>query len=174
MKKQVWLITGTSSGIGKVLVEELLNAEQLVVATARNPFALTFSAEPKQLLTIGLDINLPEQIQQVVPQVLSVFGRIDVLVNNAGYGLEGAVEELTMEQIRHQLETNFFGLVDLTRQVIPVMRKQKSGYIVNVSSLAGLRGFKGLSIYNASKFAVEGFSEAISQELEPFGIRVSV
>jgi NAD(P)-dependent dehydrogenase (short-subunit alcohol dehydrogenase family) len=172
---KVWLVTGTSTGIGRAIVERLGQQQQLVVATARTLANIAdYPARlGNQVLCLAQDVNNAADNQRVVEQTLQTFGRIDVLVNNAGYGLEGATEELTMEQIRAQMETNVFGLIDMTKQVLPHMRQQQSGFIVNVASIAGLRGYNGLGIYNASKFAVVGFSEALRQEVRPFGIRVA-
>jgi len=173
---KVWFITGCSTGIGRELAFAVLRSGQKVVVTARNTDTLSaFSEEfPKQVLALQLDMQNPEQIVRASEQALQHFGRVDVLVNNAGYGLWGMAEELNMEQVRHQMETNFFGLVHLTQCFLPHFRTQKSGYIINFSSLAGLRGFFGLSAYNASKFAVEGYSEALAQEMKPFGVKVSI
>jgi NAD(P)-dependent dehydrogenase (short-subunit alcohol dehydrogenase family) len=176
---KVWLITGCSTGIGLVLAQEVLNSspEAKVIATARNPEKLSGLLRPQapeQLMLVRLDVNRKEDILQTVEAGIQRWGVIDVLVNNAGYGLEGALEELTEEEIRLQMETNFFGLVSLTQACLPYMRAQKSGYIVNIASVAGLRGFRGMSMYCASKFAVVGLSESLAQELAPYGIRVSV
>lgn len=174
--QRVWLISGCSTGIGRVLAEEALNADQLVVATARKPETIAdLSARfGKNVLTLKLDVNEAADIKAVLNAAQVRFGRIDVLVNNAGYGLEGAIEETPLGHARAQFDTNFFGLLALTQAVLPGMRAQGSGYIVNVASIAGLRGFGGLGLYCASKFAVVGLSEALAQEVKGFGIRVSV
>ena len=173
---QVWFITGCSTGIGRVLAEELLNAGHQVVATARRPDTLADLAARygKQVLTLKLDVNETSDIKAAINATQVRFGRIDVLVNNAGYGLEGAIEETPLTQARAQFDTNFFGLLAVTQTVLPLMRSQGSGYIINIASVAGLRGFGGLGLYCASKFAVVGLSEALAQEVKPFGIRVSV
>lgn len=172
---KVWIVTGTSTGIGRVLTETLAEQGNSVVATARNTEKIADYTERfgELVLPLKQDVNQSADNQRVVADAMAHFGRIDVLVNNAGYGLEGPLEELTMEQVRQQMETNFFGLVEMSKRCIPHMRQQGSGCIFNISSIAGMRGFNGLSIYNASKFAVSGFSEAIRQELKPFGVRVS-
>src|SRR5918996_5373424 len=126
------------------------------------------------LQVIQLDVNDDTSIRNSIERVISEKQRIDLLVNNAGYGLVGAFEDLSVEEIKSQFETNFFGVIRLTQQVLPIMRKQKSGTIVNVSSGAGLIGFPGMSAYVSSKFALEGLSESMSYELEPFGIRVVI
>lgn len=174
--KPVWFITGCSTGIGRTIAQEALAAGHLVVATARNPQQLADLAaqHPKTCLTLPLDVTDGTAITKAVSEAERHFGRIDVLVNNAGYGLEGVTEELTLEQMRHQMEVNFFGLVAATKAVLPGMRGRKQGYIVNVSSIAGLRGAKGLPLYSASKFAVVGYSESLALEVKPFNIYVSI
>jgi NAD(P)-dependent dehydrogenase (short-subunit alcohol dehydrogenase family) len=171
---RVWLITGANSGFGSCFVDYLLKNGEKVAAAVRRLDSLDALSEHSRLLKVRLDLQVPSSIGSAVQLVLKQWGRIDVLVNNAGYGLAGALEELTVQQIRDQMETNFMGLVLLTQAVIPAMRQQACGYIVNVASIAGLRGFRGMSLYCASKFAVVGLSEALAQELSPFGIRVSI
>ncbi|MCB9232193.1 MAG: SDR family NAD(P)-dependent oxidoreductase [Bacteroidia bacterium] len=173
---KVWLITGSNRGIGRAIAEEALENGDQVALGARDASSLAdlIAKFPKQTLALNLDMDNPDQIEKAVPAVMERFGRLDILINNAGFGLQGMIEEVSMEQVRKQMETNFFGLVHLTRATLPVMRKQKRGYIVNVSSIAGLRGTASLGMYNASKFAVNGFSEALRQEVAPFGIRVSI
>jgi len=170
-----WLITGCSTGIGRVIAQRALEAGETVVVTARSLDKLEdFRAYPNARL-LQLDVNQPAQIEALKETLARLVPEgIDVLINNAGYGLTGAVEEVTMDQVRAQMETNFFGLVQVTQQVLPGMRTRRRGYIVNISSVAGLRGFRGVGIYNASKFAVTGLTEALAQEMAPFGVRVSV
>jgi NAD(P)-dependent dehydrogenase (short-subunit alcohol dehydrogenase family) len=170
-----WFITGCSSGIGLAMATRALQHGHNVVATARRPEALQHLEDEfgRRLLRVRHDVDVPANNEAAVQAAQDRFGAVDVLVNNAGYGLEGAVEELTMEQIRSQMETNVFALIHLTKLCIPQMRERGSGMVVNVASIAGLRGYNGLSIYNASKFAVVGFSEALRQELRPFGIKVA-
>lgn len=172
MKKQVWLITGCSKGIGLAIAKQAYEAGHQVIATARRIEDLTYLPENEHVLKCKLDVTKLGEIEAVAQSAINRYGKIDVLVNNAGYGLEGAFEELEREAIFAQFETNFFGLLDMTRAVLPYMRNQNSGYIFNISSIAGMRGIAGMSIYNASKFAVTGFSEALANELEPFGIQV--
>lgn len=173
---QVWFITGCSRGIGRAIAEAALEAGHQVTATARDPKSLgeMVAAYPENCLGVALDVNNPGQIRDAIGKTNDRFGRIDVLINNAGYGLQGTVEELEAAKIRQQMDTNFFGLVDVTQAVLPTMRNQGNGYIVNVSSIAGMRGMAGFGMYNASKFAVNGMSEALAQEVKPFGIKVSV
>lgn len=176
MKAQVWLITGASSGLGKAISEAALAKGHQVTATARNPEKLVFSASDTrgQLLTAQLDVTDPASVQQAVALALQQFGRIDVLVNNAGYGLFGAVEELDMEEIRRQFDTNFFGVYTVLQAVLPHMRKARSGHVFNVSSIGGFDATAGMSAYCASKFALEGLSEALAKEVQHLGIRVTI
>jgi short-subunit dehydrogenase len=173
---KVWLVTGCSSGFGKELVKALLKTKARVVATARNPDILVkeFKADMEQLLILKLDITKADERKHVVAESIKHFGRIDVLVNNAGYGIVGALEESGETESREMFETNFFGLVFLTQEVLPHMRKQKYGHILNMSSIAGFDPSAGFSIYNASKFAVEGLSEALQLESAHLGIKVNI
>ncbi|HEY9619831.1 MAG TPA: oxidoreductase [Crinalium sp.] len=173
---RVWLITGSSTGLGRALAEAVLAEGDRVIVTARNPDKIQDLAQqyPQTAKAVCLDVTDPVTIQTAVQNGLEAFGRIDVLVNNAGYGLMGAIEEVSDQQIRDQFETNFFGLLNVTRAVIPIFRKQNSGHIVNISSIAGRLTSPVLGLYCASKFAVEGLSETLAQELEPFGIHVTI
>ncbi len=172
---KTWFVTGAARGIGAEIVKAALDAGDRVVATARNPRNLeqTFRGESDRVLVLPLDVTKSDEIGAAVNAALSKFSTIDVLVNNAGYGQLGVFEETTPEQIRAQFETNVFGLMAVTRTVVPIMRRRGRGRIFNISSVAGLRGILGASAYNASKFAVEGFSQAIAQELSPFGVYVT-
>lgn len=169
-----WFVTGSSTGLGRALVEVLLEKGFRVSATARKPASLDDLKKKYggQLLCPELDVTRPEQVRMAVQQTLDQFGRIDVAVNNAGYGLIGAVEEVTDAEIRRQFETNFFGALDVTRAILPHFRKQRSGHFVNISSIGGFRAIAGAAIYNATKFALEGLSEALAKEVAPLGIRV--
>lgn len=170
----VWLITGCSTGFGRELVRAVVTHGHRVVATARNPASLDeFAADPA-ILTAALDVTRPPDIADAVRAAESRFGRIDVLVNNAGYGYLSAVEEGEDDEVRAMFEANFFGLVNVTKAVLPGMRARRSGHIVNISSMGGLIGFAGIGYYNATKFAVEGLSEALAKECAPLGIRVTV
>lgn len=172
--KKIWFITGASRGIGAEIVKKSLNAGDKVVATARDSDKLisSFGKSPN-LLPLTLDVTKEEQIHFAVDAAIKQFGRIDILVNNAGYGHLGVFEESTSEEVRAEFDTNVFGLMDVTRAVIPFMREQRQGHILNISSIAGLRGNFGGALYNSSKFAVEGFSQSIAEELAPFGIHVT-
>jgi len=176
MVKKVWLITGASTGFGRELAEQLLAAGERVIATARRPEQLADLAEAHRetALVVVLDVNDAESVEAAVGAALGRFGRVDVLINNAGYGLAGAVEEATEEEFMPVFETNVFGLIRLTRVLLPQFRKQRSGTIVNLSSIGGLIGSPGWAYYNATKFAVNGFSEGLAAELAPLGIHVMV
>jgi NAD(P)-dependent dehydrogenase (short-subunit alcohol dehydrogenase family) len=173
---KVWLITGCSTGFGRALAEAVLEKGDFLLATAREPAQLRALIDhyPKTAFGERLDVTLSQEIQAAVDAAIKTFGRIDVLVNNAGYGLIGALEEVSDADIRQQFETNFFGAVHLIRTVLPLMRQQGSGHIVNMSSTAGFVGFGGSSIYCATKFALEGISEALAKEVESFGIKVTL
>lgn len=171
--KKVWLVTGSSTGLGRALVKELINQGYPVAATARDIKQITdLTADQKQAIALTLDVTEKDQVRAAVEQTLSTFGRIDVLVNNAGYGYFGAIEESDEEQVRKMFETNFWGLSDLTREVLPTLRKQRSGHIVNVSSIGGLTTFPAFGYYHATKFAVEGLSQSLAKEVQPLGINV--
>ena len=172
---KIWFITGSSTGFGRELAEQLLALGAGVVATARKPEQLAALQEKygRQVLTLALDVTQPEQIDAAVEAALAQFGRIDVLVNNAGYGVVGALEEVVEEEYRPMFETNVFGLIRMTQAVLPGMRAQRSGHILNVSSIGGLIATPGLAYYNASKFAVEAISEALAGEVAPLGIQVT-
>ncbi len=178
INKKVWFITGCSSGFGNVLAQTLLKEGEMVVATARNISALkeleNYANDPLQLLILPLDLTKNDQIHAATSKAVTHFGRIDVLVNNAGYGAIGALEEISESEIRRVFETNVFGLFEMTRAVLPIMREQKSGHILNLSSVAGAAAIGGASIYAATKFAVEGQSEGLAQEVAPHGIKVTL
>jgi NAD(P)-dependent dehydrogenase (short-subunit alcohol dehydrogenase family) len=174
---QVWFITGAGRGIGAHTVKAALQAGHRVVATARSLEQLRSAhadAPQERLALAALDLTSPAQIDAAVEVALERFGRIDVLVNNAGYGLLGNFEEVQEEAIERQFATNVFGLMHVMRAVLPVMRRQRSGRVFNLSSIGGMIGFQGASVYCASKFAVEGLSASIAMEVERFGITVTL
>jgi NAD(P)-dependent dehydrogenase (short-subunit alcohol dehydrogenase family) len=173
---KTWFVTGATRGIGAEIVKASLNAGDRVVATGRDPRRIEqiLRSGSDRLLALSVDVTKEDQITAAVDATVKQFGNLDVLVNNAGFGQLGVFEETTREQIRAQYETNVFGLMAVTRAVLPIMRKQRRGRIFNISSVAGLRGVFGGSIYNSSKFAVEGFSQSIAEELKPFGVYVTV
>ena len=166
-----WFVTGASRGFGALIVEKALAKGDRVVATARNPKAIAdrFGEKPN-LLAIALDVTDEAQAHQAAKEAVARFGRIDVLVNNAGYGLLGAVEEASAAEIEALYRTNVFGLLSVTRAVLPHMRRQRSGRILNFSSVGGYRSGPGFGVYCSTKFAVEGLTEALAEELKPLGI----
>lgn len=172
----VWFITGCSTGFGRELAKEVLAKGYKAVVTARKPeqVADIVAAYPDTAISLALDVTVPAQISAAVEATLQRFGRIDVLVNNAGIGYFGAIEESEEEEIRRMFEINFFGLAHMTNAVLPVMRKQRSGHILNVASIGGLRSFPAVGFYNATKYAVDGLSEALYKEVAPLGIKVTV
>jgi len=172
---KVWFITGSSRGLGRSLTQAVLAKGDQVAATARNPQQLNELVEkyPGQILPIALDVTDQAQITAAIAQTIQQFGRIDVLVNNAGFGIAGATEALTTEQVRSQLETNLYAPIEITRQVLPYMRKQRSGRILQISSTGGRVGGVGISIYQTAKFGLSGFPETLSKEVQPLGIRVT-
>jgi len=173
---KIWFVTGATRGIGAEIVRAALHQGDSVVATGRDPARIreTFAAEGDRVLALALDVTDPAAIQAAVEAATKKFGRIDVLVNNAGYGHLGLFEETAAGDAERQFATNVFGLFNVTRAVLPVMRRQRAGHIFNLSSVAGIRGGLGGSLYCASKFAIEGFSESLAQEVAPFGIHVTV
>ncbi|MCV7253659.1 SDR family NAD(P)-dependent oxidoreductase [Mycobacterium hackensackense] len=171
----VWFITGASRGFGLAIASAALGRGDSVVATARNLQALAevLPAGDERLLTVELDVHRPEQIATAVDAAVAAFGRIDALVNNAGRGLVGAVEETSDAEARAVFDVNVFGLLAVTRAVLPQMRAQGSGLVINVSSVGGFVAWPGWGVYCATKFAVEGLSDAMKHELEPLGIKVT-
>jgi NAD(P)-dependent dehydrogenase (short-subunit alcohol dehydrogenase family) len=171
MAPQIFFITGTSTGFGYHYVEKCLKEGDKVIATARNSSKLSFpSATPENLLTLDCDVTKQASIDAAFEKSLSHFGRIDVVVNNAGYGLSGEFESLSESQIRTQMEVNFFGLLNVTRKALEIMREKNSppgGRIQQITSIGGQRGVPTFSVYCASKWAVEGFTESLQQELKP-------
>ncbi|NCD68673.1 oxidoreductase [Mucilaginibacter agri] len=172
---KIWFITGSSRGLGRSLTEAALAAGDKVAATARTPEQLNDLVEkyPDQILPLQLDVTQYKDVYDTVAKVVAHFGRIDVLVNNAGFGIVGAAEAFTEEQVRSQLETNLYAPIEITRAVLPYMRKQRSGRILQISSIGGRVGNPGVSIYQAAKFGLSGFSEALAKEVAPLGILVT-
>ena len=172
---RVWFITGSSTGFGRILAELLLKRGERVAVTARNPDQIQdlVAGYKDTGLALALDVTKPEQIAAAVAGAEKFFGRIDVLVNNAGYGYLASVEEGEEEEVRSMFETNFFGLAALTKAVLPGMRARRTGHIVNISSIGGLVANPGVGYYAATKFALEALSEALAKEVEPLGIRVT-
>ena len=172
---RTWLVTGASRGLGAAFAEAALNAGDCVVGTSRKAESVSEALGTREkLLAASLDVTRAGDAALVVNAALKRFGRIDVLVNNAGYGIIGALEECSAEETLAQYQTNVFGLIEVTRAVLPAMRAQKSGHIFNISSVGGFHADAGISAYCATKFAVEGLSEALAAELAPLGIKVTI
>lgn len=176
MKTKVWLITGSSKGFGKIWAETALKRGDKVVATARNSDSLTelVNQYGDSVFPIQLDVNSREACFEAVEKVVAKFGTIDILINNAGYGHFGFVEEISEVDARAQIETNVFGSLWMIQAVLPVMRKQQQGHIMQVSSIGGVMAYPSLSIYNASKWAMEGICESLNQEVSQFGIKTTL
>jgi NAD(P)-dependent dehydrogenase (short-subunit alcohol dehydrogenase family) len=170
--KPVWLITGCSIGFGHALAAHVLACGYRTVVTARDPDKMKDFAAAGEALVLKLDVTDPVEVEAAVKATEDTFGRIDVLVNNAGIGYFAAVEESEEAEVRKMFEVNVFGLGHMIHAVLPGMRKRRKGFIVNFSSIGGLRSFPSVGYYNATKFAVEGLSEALWQEVEPLGIKV--
>ena len=172
---RVWMITGAARGIGLRIVEAALAAGDSVVATSRDAASLRERfAGNAAVLAVALDVTDEKQAATAVAAALERFGRIDVLVNNAGFGLLGAVEEASADEVRRLYETNVFGLLNVTRAALPAMRERRQGHVINISSVGGLRSGPGFGVYCSTKFAVEGLSEALHAELAPLGVHVTV
>ncbi|MCL9802283.1 oxidoreductase [Pseudomonas sp. AKS31] len=172
---RTWFITGASRGFGILIAEQALRAGDAVIATARNPQDITDRlGEQPNLLAVRLDVTREEQAHQAVAEGIKRFGRIDVLINNAGFGVLGAVEETSASETERLFATNVFGLLNVTRAVLPHMRAQRSGRVINISSIGGYQAYMGWGVYGSTKFAVEGITEALHQELAPLGIQATV
>ncbi len=173
---KVWFITGCSTGFGRALANEVLSLGHNVVVTARKTSDVEdiVAQYPETAFAVQLDVTKTEEIATSVAAALEKFGRIDVLVNNAGIGYFGAIEESEDEEVRRMFEINFFGLGNMTNAVLPTMRKQRSGHIINIASIGGLVSFPGIGYYNATKYAVDGLSEGLSKEVAHLGIKVTV
>jgi NAD(P)-dependent dehydrogenase (short-subunit alcohol dehydrogenase family) len=174
--QKTWFITGASRGFGREIAQAALHAGARVVATARQLASLSSALGPDgdQLLSLDLDVSDASQARAAVVKAVERFGGIDVLVNNAGYGHLGFFEETTNEDAQAQFATNLFGVFNVTRAVLPIMRSARQGRIFNISSIAGVRGIEFAALYCASKFALEGFSESLSRDVAPFGIFVTI
>lgn len=174
-EKKVWFITGVSSGLGKQLAKEVIAQGEIVVGTFRKQEQVEkFNNEsPGNSFGVLIDVSSTEMIVEGIKTVIDKFGKIDVVVNNAGYGVMGSIEEVSDEEVRRQFEVNVFGVLTTLREVLPHMRKQRSGHIINITSIAGRIGSQGLGIYNGSKFALEGIGEALAAELKPLNIKVT-
>jgi NAD(P)-dependent dehydrogenase (short-subunit alcohol dehydrogenase family) len=173
--KRVWFITGASRGLGALIAQAALADGNAVVAAGRNVAAIAERlGDSPALLPVALDVTDEAQARAAVEAALAKFGRIDVLVNNAGFGLLAAVEESRDADVRRMYDTNVFGLLNVTRAVLPVMRRQRAGHVINISSIGGYRAAVGFGVYSSTKFAVEGITEALHAELKPLGIHATV
>jgi NAD(P)-dependent dehydrogenase (short-subunit alcohol dehydrogenase family) len=174
--KKVWLITGCSTGFGRELATYVLAQGHMAAVASRNTEDVEdiIAGNENNAIPIKLDVTKPEQIKDAIQETMKKFGRIDVLVNNAGIGYFGAIEESEDAAVRDMFEINFFGLVKMIQEALPVMRAQKSGHIVNIASIGGFVGFPGVGFYNATKFAVDGLSESLAKETAPLGIKVTI
>ena len=176
IEKEVWFITSSNSGLGRSLTEAVLAKGDNAIATTRHPEEIKDLEDryPETVKAVVLDITNSDEINSALGIALSTFGNIDVLVNNAGSATMGAVEEISDEQVRQQFEVNFFGTLNLTKAMLPYFRQKKSGHILNISSVGGFTALPGTGIYSASKFALEGYSEALAKEIEPLGIKLTL
>jgi NAD(P)-dependent dehydrogenase (short-subunit alcohol dehydrogenase family) len=173
---KVWLITGSSRGLGRAFAEAALEAGENVAVTARNVASLADLKQRfgKQVLPLVLDVTNEPQALNAVKSTIETFGKLDVLVNNAGYGNVAPIEDTSIEEFRAQIETNLFGVIILTKAVLPHFRQQRSGHFIQVTSIAGRLGPTGRAPYAAAKWGVEGFSETLAKEVAPFGVRVTI
>jgi NAD(P)-dependent dehydrogenase (short-subunit alcohol dehydrogenase family) len=177
MNKKIWFVTGASKGLGLVLVKTLLKAGYRVAATSRNINELQQAVgdNSEAFLPLAVDLTNEKSVEKSIQDTIAHFGAIDVVVNNAGYGLLGSLEELSDEEVRENFDVNVFGVLNVIRKVLPYLRKQRSGHIFNIASIAGFTGaFPGFGSYTATKFAMHGFSESLAAEVKPFGIKVSI
>lgn len=175
--QKVWFVTGASKGLGLVLVQKLLKNGYKVAATSRSISDLIkeVGVKSEDFLPLSVDLKSETSVKEAIDNTINIFGQIDVLVNNAGYGFLGGLEETTDQEARDNFEVNVFGSLNIIRNALPYMRQKQSGHILNISSIGGFTGaFPGFGIYCATKFAVNGFSESLSAEVAPFGIKVTI
>lgn len=176
MTNRIWFITGISSGLGKALATTVIEQGDFVIGTFRNEMqaAIFNKAHQHKALGLVMDVTNAAEIEKTFQTIKKKVGKIDVLVNNAGFGFAGAIEETSNKEAREIFEANFFGTLQITQLALPILRQQKSGHIIQISSHGGFKAFQGFGIYNASKFAVEGFSEALAIEIAPLGIKLTI
>jgi len=175
--EKVWFVTGASQGLGLSLVKKLLKSGYRVAATSRNAQSLkdaTGMIESRQFLPIGVDLNNLDSIKEAIQQTVATFGRIDVAVNNAGYGMIGTIEEIGEHEVQNIFNINVLATMFITKNILPIMRMQQSGFIINIGSVAGFVGAPGWSVYSATKAAIAAFSEVLAQDVKEFGIKVTV
>lgn len=175
MKKKVWFVTGASKGFGLEIVKAALASGDKVVATVRNNAARLQEdlGNPEDLLVVTMDVVKEDEVKNAVSGAINRFGKLDIVVNNAGYGIVAAIEEASDEEVRRQYDTNVFGLLNVVRSVLPHLRENKSGHIINISSLFGYGAIPAWALYGSTKYAVEGISEGLALELAPFNIKVT-
>lgn len=173
---RIWFVTGISSGIGQALAQAVMQSGDFLIGTFRTDeqVAAFNSTTAGNALALRMDVTNADEIKQAFAQISQKFGRLDVLVNNAGFGMAGAIEETSLAETREVFEANFFGALQVTQAALPLMRSQRSGHIVQISSHGGFKAMPGFGIYNASKFALEGFSEALAAEVAPLGIKLTI
>lgn len=174
---RVWLVTGSSRGLGLALAEAVLASGDSLVATARKSEQLSHLVDkygPEKVLPVSLDVTENDQVRDAVHMAVEKFSRLDVVVNNAGYADTTSIEDMELDTFRAQVETNLFGVVNVTKAVLPLLRRQGSGHIIQISSIGGRTGSPGLSAYQAAKWAVGGFSTVLSKEISPFGVNVTI
>lgn len=177
MKNKIWFVTGASKGLGLALVKKLLSSGYRVAATSRNVNDLqkAVNAGREVFLPLAVDLKNESSVENAIKETVSHFGSIDVIVNNAGYGLFGSIEELTDAEVRENFDVNVFGVLNVIRKAMPFLRKQKSGHIFNIASIGGFVGtFPGFGSYTGTKFAMHGFSESLAAEVKPFGVHVTI
>jgi NAD(P)-dependent dehydrogenase (short-subunit alcohol dehydrogenase family) len=175
-KNRVWFITGVSSGFGRELAKEAASHGEPVIGTVRKKDQVDEfnKIAPGLTFALVLDVTQRDAVIEVLEKAYEIFNQLDVIVNNAGFGFLGAIEEVSVSEVREVMETNFYGPLHVTQAALPYLRRQKHGHILQISSVAGIRATQGFGVYNASKFALEGFSEALAQEVAPFNIKVTI
>ncbi len=176
MKKRIWFITGVSSGLGNAIVRAVMQSDDFVIGTFRKQEQVDAfnQGHVGKAFAIKMDVTNSNEVTKGIETIVEKFGKIDVVVNNAGFGFAGGIEEASFEEIRNVFEANFFGALQVTQSILPTLRKQKSGHIIQISSHGGFKAMAGFGIYNASKFALEGMSEALAGEVMPLGIKVTI
>jgi NAD(P)-dependent dehydrogenase (short-subunit alcohol dehydrogenase family) len=170
---KVWLVTGASKGFGFEIAKAVSASGDKVVATVRKPSEQTVFGGDPNVLVVAMDVTQPKQVEAAVEKAIGHFGKLDVIVNNAGFGIVGAIEEISDEETKRQFDTNVFGVLNVIRAVLPQLRKQRSGHIINLSSLFAYDAIPGWALYGSTKFAIEGLSQGLALELAPFGIQVT-
>lgn len=176
MKNRIWFITGVSSGLGNALIRAVVQSGDFAIGTFRKQEQVDAfnQGHVGKAFAIKMDVTNSSEVSEGIEAIIKKFGKIDVVVNNAGFGFAGGIEETSIEEVRNVFEANFFGALQVTQAVLPTLRKQKSGHIIQISSHGGFKAMPGFGVYNASKFALEGMSEALAGEITPLGIRLTI